>query len=1128
MGVVGVFPYLEEKGLETPSVDMTLVRRVEVDLLSLYFAYIRVTHKWISYKALREVALPTPVLTPIETILSRLVAALHKKLLQTFTQDTETIIHIDGLPTVQKTKAREARMTQNSKHMVALNDVSTKILEITSPACDTLNQRTRRRRLLRLSQKAKESWSSARTIDSATRDSLAIGLKNLGWEVCHCQGETDVCIGRKAERHHGQIVAASADSDLLIHGLDTLLRKDTRSHAFTEYKIEHVIQKCQVGPQWIVAGIVSNNDYSSHLPGQSLAKNVAAVMECDAVSERSVLDQYCTMKDVSSVVFQPAMDIFFDKQEILEAESTSNGTIDATMERIVNSVSRDLRESKVTDKSTTTSAHSLASQEIIASEEVMANGGSIIDEENTVSLEASQIDIKNKAKKCFLTSGNKFVAKQFTTPVFNTDTNNSIESVSRKGKRRTANTINKGGPNKKRKERVKLQAKKPPRQKVQRNKASKMVRQLAQQPSQQLAQQHTQQVDGDQTEDVIVSPKTGRKRNVGNMVGDVLDRNYKMATLNIGTIESCFEQGLKNNYGVAKCNSVNGSIQLTIQNLVKLNTDLTRCGIMATFNYIKRYHGRSFNRTWIYRHREPKKLQYISENRHGYFKTLAKGLYKEDIKGKGESFDAALETIMRFKAMPGFEKGMLREVMDYGSASSRFMDQIGQTLGDMVRCHIRVFVSELKKRIEIWNQEWAASQEGLAFLDSIDDTGKSLDHDAVSVFWVLDTKLPSSKRFAYLPMPAFKDNYCLVSEMHLLETILRRDNLDRERLVDIFGKMGDTTEMSQSHPGELHRKLFFNGRKTNYNRHACVACPDDKSLSHLLDLETLPCKDELNALDIENASSSEYKNAKEMVKNTITDKIVGMDSKTRPGKYALAGSLLTDGHQLKIHVYNLTHPKKKGENEHIGGAPHSVKSPQPASQQGQNPTNTYSTKSKMKYLPDLIQHLDALREEFGDQTSHVVVAIDPGIKSTAAAVVVDSLVLEKSWNLSFSKGCHEWNSQRHSRILRHHKKTKQFNTEEGMMSVNDLEAKIRPVLCIDPRGASLGEQFRNLEGSYKVHLESVFAVEKYLRTFYGSKGFKIACYRKEQGEKAEVGRAISGILKVARLRAQANKKDRRK
>ncbi|KAF9367122.1 hypothetical protein BGX21_007794, partial [Mortierella sp. AD011] len=56
-----------------------------------------------------------------------------------------------------------------------------------------------------------------------------------------------------------------------------------------------------------------------------------------------------------------------------------------------------------------------------------------------------------------------------------------------------------------------------------------------------------------------------------------------------------------------------------------------------------------------------------------------------------------------------------------------------------------------------------------------------------------------------------------------------------------------------------------------------------------------------------------------------------------------------------------------------------------------------------------------------DQTSHVVVAIDPGIKSTATAVVVDSLVPGKSWDLSFSKACHGWNSQRHSRILRHHK-----------------------------------------------------------------------------------------------------------
>ncbi|KAF9432749.1 hypothetical protein BGZ76_010379 [Entomortierella beljakovae] len=60
--------------------------------------------------------------------------------------------------------------------------------------------------------------------------------------------------------------------------------------------------------------------------------------------------------------------------------------------------------------------------------------------------------------------------------------------------------------------------------------------------------------------------------------------------------------------------------------------------------------------------------------------------------------------------------------------------------------------------------------------------------------------------------------------------------------------------------------------------------------------------------------------------------------------------------------------------------------------------------------------------------------------------------------------------------------------------------------------------------SYITHLESVSTAEKLLRTFYSSKDFKIARYRKEQEEKAEVGQAIAGILRVARKRAKKVKR----
>ncbi|KAF9438019.1 hypothetical protein BGZ76_010148 [Entomortierella beljakovae] len=112
--------------------------------------------------------------------------------------------------------------------------------------------------------------------------------------------------------------------------------------------------------------------------------------------------------------------------------------------------------------------------------------------------------------------------------------------------------------------------------------------------------------------------------------------------------------------------------------------------------------------------------------------------------------------------------------------------------------------------------ETCLNQEGSDLLDAIDDkTGVSSDHDVVSTFWILNTKLPSSKRFAYLPIPGYKDNYCLISELHLMDAALRRDsNIDRDvrgRLVGLFGPAMDAYKMTQSH--ELSQKLFFYGKE---------------------------------------------------------------------------------------------------------------------------------------------------------------------------------------------------------------------------------------------------------------------------------------------------------------------------
>ncbi|KAF8976016.1 hypothetical protein BGZ46_008655 [Entomortierella lignicola] len=428
------------------------------------------------------------------------------------------------------------------------------------------------------------------------------------------------------------------------------------------------------------------------------------------------------------------------------------------------------------------------------------------------------------------------------------------------------------------------------------------------------------------------------------------------------------------------------------------------------------------------------------------------------------------------------------------------------------------------KRIVVWEPTWA-SNEGSNFLESINKAGVSATHDAVSVFWILNTKLPPSKRIAYLPTPAYKDNFCVISEKQLLETLLRRreDSELRKKLVKIFGTVTVAKDNSQCHPGELYRKLFFHGKKTNYDRLSCVATPADDSgqLFHgLIDLKGPSYKSDIQTLEVEAANSSQYKEAKETLKANIKNDII-QKLHNRKAKYVLTGTLHTDGHQLKVHAHSLVKRRTKSKNKEASDVSSIDIGTFPA-----NPASTSScaTNTKMEYLPAMIPDEAALQTLFNGQDSFPVLAIDPGIKSTATAVVVDSLSPEKSWNLSLSKGSHNWNSQRYRKKLERLKKEQRYSRDGNLMSVNDLEARIQAISSPWEED-SLQQSFQSLKESYKAHTTSIFEVENDLRRFYGSKQLKVGRYHKDQGETSEVVRAIESMLRATRGTVDQNKSE---
>ncbi|KAG0371405.1 hypothetical protein BGZ54_000032 [Gamsiella multidivaricata] len=119
----------------------------------------------------------------------------------------------------------------------------------------------------------------------------------------------DVRIGRKAKQHPGQVVVALIDSDILVHGMKVLLRKGLRNRTSTSYEMEDVTQKLSVSEaQWIVAAVVTNNDYTSHVTGRSFAKSLA--------------------------MLESSKQILFDKAEISEEDKASGKIGETDADRI--------------------------------------------------------------------------------------------------------------------------------------------------------------------------------------------------------------------------------------------------------------------------------------------------------------------------------------------------------------------------------------------------------------------------------------------------------------------------------------------------------------------------------------------------------------------------------------------------------------------------------------------------------------------------------------------------------------------------------------------------------------------------------------------------------------------------
>ncbi|KAF9945062.1 hypothetical protein BGZ72_001685, partial [Mortierella alpina] len=192
------------------------------------------------------------------------VNALHRALSRRFSPERTRIHAGDRFSTTQKRVGQEDRVKQKEE---SLQRLASAVTELPQQA-----QRKRRKALVSI----RRQLTACRPVRDSDITAIITGLRELGWEVCECPGESDVC----AARHlcGPQAVTVSVDSDLFVHStVGRVLRKVGREGFFL-YNIDDVRRALNMSElQFLVLGMVSRSDYAKNVPNMGLKRNSKAI-----------------------------------------------------------------------------------------------------------------------------------------------------------------------------------------------------------------------------------------------------------------------------------------------------------------------------------------------------------------------------------------------------------------------------------------------------------------------------------------------------------------------------------------------------------------------------------------------------------------------------------------------------------------------------------------------------------------------------------------------------------------------------------------------------------------------------------------------------------------------------------
>jgi len=287
MGIDKWGPFAINHGIVGTKVDSTQTKRlrVEIDVLAMYY-WVIVSTLYEDDISLAKRALNIDDYTPLPGEArvyashvgytstapvaqnDRLAHIINHRLLRSFTPAFARL-HIDGKRTKQK----------QAEHRRRDADLATRMAD-----CGTIL--ASHQALVAAGDRSKGTdmpkfWSvikACRVITDQDKRALIQNLVALGWRVCECTGEADVCIA-KATDNNNDLYAVSRDSDLFFHATVKNILRPYKG-MFLSYTKDGVMKALDLSKSQLkLLSMVSKTDYATNVPGYALERNLQIIKQ---------------------------------------------------------------------------------------------------------------------------------------------------------------------------------------------------------------------------------------------------------------------------------------------------------------------------------------------------------------------------------------------------------------------------------------------------------------------------------------------------------------------------------------------------------------------------------------------------------------------------------------------------------------------------------------------------------------------------------------------------------------------------------------------------------------------------------------------------------------------------------